>query len=117
LEGSHHSENFFSQENLQQLSMLSNTIATALNNFYIYNQLQTLAITDGLTGLYTNIYFKERLSEELSRSQSNKIPLSFGLLDIDRFKGINDKYGHQAGDFVLRRIASILRLNSESLTL
>ncbi|MDR2399438.1 MAG: sensor domain-containing diguanylate cyclase [Endomicrobium sp.] len=111
LEGYSREENFFSQENLQQLSMISGIIATALNNFYLYKKLQTLAITDGLTSLYTNAYFKERLGEELNRSRSNKIPLSLGILDIDHFKNVNDKYGHQSGDFVLRRIASILRLN------
>ncbi|MDR1942993.1 MAG: diguanylate cyclase [Endomicrobium sp.] len=111
LEGSSYNENFFSQENLQQLSMFSSVIATALNNFYLYKQLQSLAISDGLTGLYTNTYFKERLSEELNRSLTNNIPFSLGLLDLDGFKEVNDKYGHQAGDFVLRRIASILRLN------
>jgi diguanylate cyclase (GGDEF)-like protein len=111
LEGSSHHEIFFSQDNLRQLSILSVIISTALNNFYLYKKLQTLAITDGLTGLYTNTYFKERLSEELNRSRSTRIPFSLGLLDIDCFKGVNDKYGHQAGDFVLRRIASILRLN------
>jgi diguanylate cyclase (GGDEF)-like protein len=111
LEGSSYNENFFSQENLQQLSMFSSVIATALNNFYLYKQLQSLAISDGLTGLYTNTYFKERLSEELNRSLNNNIPFSLGLLDLDGFKEVNDKYGHQAGDFFLRRIASILRLN------
>jgi diguanylate cyclase (GGDEF)-like protein len=111
LEGSSHYEKFFSADNLQQLSMLSVIISTALSNFYLYKQLQSLAIRDGLTGLYTNAYFKERLSQELNRSMSNKIPFSLGLLDIDCFKEVNDKYGHQSGDFVLRSIAAILRLN------
>jgi diguanylate cyclase (GGDEF)-like protein len=111
LEGYSHYENFFSDDNLRQLSILSVIISTALNNFYLYKQLQTLAISDGLTGLYTNAYFKERLTEELNRSWSNNIPFSLGLLDIDYFKEVNDKYGHQAGDFVLSRIASIFRLN------
>jgi diguanylate cyclase (GGDEF)-like protein len=111
LEGYSHHEKFFSENNLRQLLMLSSIISTALNNFYLYKQLQALAISDGLTGLYTNTYFKERLAEELNRSWSNNIPLSLGLLDIDYFKEVNDKYGHQAGDFVLMRIASILRLN------
>ncbi|MDR3071632.1 MAG: sensor domain-containing diguanylate cyclase [Endomicrobium sp.] len=110
LQGTSYIRNFFSEEDLRQLSLLAGIISTALNNFYLYEQLETLSITDGLTGLYTNIYFKERLKEELNRSQINKLPLSLCILDIDFFKDINDIYGHQMGDSVLRQISSILRL-------
>jgi diguanylate cyclase (GGDEF)-like protein len=109
LQGSSDIKDFFSENDLRQLYLLSGIISTVLNNSYFYKRLQTLAITDGLTGLYNQIYFKEMLREELSRSQSNKLPLSLGILDIDFFKNINDKYGHQAGDSILRQISSLLR--------
>ncbi|MDR3256179.1 MAG: sensor domain-containing diguanylate cyclase [Endomicrobium sp.] len=109
LQGTSYVKNFFSEEDLRHLSLLSGTISTVLNNSYLYKELQTLAVTDGLTGLFTHNYFKERLKGEISRSNSNKLSLSLGLLDIDFFKDINDKYGHQAGDSILHQISLLLR--------
>jgi len=109
LQGSSGMKNFFSEEDLRQLSLLSGIVNTVLNNSYLYKQLQTLAVTDGLTGLYTQIYFKEILVEELGRCQTNKLPLSLGILDVDFFKDINDRYGHQVGDSILCQVSSLLR--------
>jgi diguanylate cyclase (GGDEF)-like protein len=108
LQGSSGIKNFFSEEDLRQLSLLSGIVNTVLNNSYLYKQLQSLAVTDGLTGLYTQIYFKEILIGELGRCRTNKLPLSLGILDVDFFKDINDKYGHQAGDSILHQISSLL---------
>jgi diguanylate cyclase (GGDEF)-like protein len=110
LQGTSYVKNFFREEDLKQLSLLSGTVSTILNNFYLYKKLKTLAITDGITGLYTHAYFKERLTEELKRSQSNNLSLSLAILDMDFFKNVNDQYGHLAGDDLLRQIASLLRL-------
>jgi len=109
LQGSSSIKDFFSERDLRQLFLLSGIVSTVLNNFYLYEQLQTLAITDGLTGLYNQVYFKEVLREEIDRSRSNKLPLSLGILDVDFFKNINDRYGHQAGDSILCQISSLLR--------
>ncbi|MDR1511535.1 MAG: sensor domain-containing diguanylate cyclase [Endomicrobium sp.] len=109
LQGSSNIKNFFSEHDLRQLSLLSGIVSTVLDNFYLCKQLQTLAITDGLTGLYNQTYFKEILREEIDRSRSNRFPLSLGILDVDFFKNINDRYGHQSGDSILRQVSSILR--------
>jgi len=109
LQGSSNMKDFFSEDDLRQLYLLSGIISTVLSNSYLYKQLQTLAITDGLTGLYNQIYFKEMLKEEFSRSQSNRLPLTLGILDVDFFKDVNDRYGHQAGDSILCQISSLLR--------
>jgi diguanylate cyclase (GGDEF)-like protein/PAS domain S-box-containing protein len=70
--------------------------------------LQTLAITDGLTKLYNRLYFTAKLDEEFQRSERYSTPLSLMLLDIDRFKTINDTYGHQAGDAYLQALALLV---------
>jgi len=101
----------FSENDLRLLSVLSEIISNVLSNADSYAKLQSLAITDGLTGLFTQTYFKERLAEEAKRAKSNGFSLSVAIFDIDFFKSINDLYGHQAGDKVLKKFADILRKN------
>lgn len=72
-------------------------------------QLQNLAITDGLTGLHNHRAFQDYLEEQFQTAMHKKQPLSLILMDVDHFKQYNDTYGHQAGDEVLRRVAQILK--------
>jgi diguanylate cyclase (GGDEF)-like protein len=72
-------------------------------------QLERLSVTDGLTGLYNRRFFQERLKEEFSRAQRYGDALSLMILDLDRFKRVNDQYGHPFGDEVLRGTAEIVR--------
>ena len=72
-------------------------------------RLRVLSTHDSLTGLYNRAYFDERLYEELLRARRYGRPLSVALADIDRFKQVNDQYGHMSGDAVLRAFASHLR--------
>lgn len=67
--------------------------------------LETLSITDGLTGLYNHRHFYETLAREIQRSQRDDSPLSLLLLDLDHFKQYNDRYGHTEGDAALRLFA------------
>ena len=71
-------------------------------------QLEVLAMTDGLTGLANRRHFGDQLAREASRAAEVGKPLALVCLDIDHFKSINDRYGHPAGDAVLRRIALLL---------
>ena len=64
---------------------------------------------DGLTGVFNRRHFDERLAMEWSRSTRLDKPLSVVLLDVDHFKRFNDRYGHQAGDDVLRQVAAALK--------
>jgi len=66
------------------------------------------AVTDGLTGLYNQRYFKQRLTEELERATDQGRPLSLLFCDLDHFKGYNDRLGHVAGDKALRAVAGVL---------
>ncbi len=70
--------------------------------------LQELAVRDSLTGLYNRRYLDETLDREVSRARREGNPLSLVMLDIDYFKRVNDTYGHQVGDEVLRTLAATL---------
>lgn len=72
-------------------------------------RLEREAMLDGLTGVYNRAYFNARLREEVVRAERHGLPLSLLLLDIDDFKGVNDRLGHVAGDQVLRKFASLMR--------
>lgn len=70
--------------------------------------LKWLSITDSLTGLYNRRYFIEQIELEFKRAKRYSRDLSLLMLDIDHFKTVNDNYGHQVGDIVLRKISSII---------
>jgi diguanylate cyclase (GGDEF)-like protein len=69
----------------------------------LLNRLQTLATIDSLTEIKNRRFFFEKCRQELTRIQSQALPVSFVLIDLDRFKEINDTYGHQTGDIVLKQ--------------
>lgn len=83
--------------------------ALALDNARLLARLHTMASTDGLTGLANRRAFDVRLRTELSRSRRSGVPTSLAVVDIDRFKALNDAHGHLVGDDVLREVAGQLR--------
>jgi len=72
-------------------------------------RIYEMSVRDGLTGVYNRRYFDDRLASEFAYSMRHRTPLCVILGDIDHFKQINDTYGHQTGDMVLRRIAGELQ--------
>jgi len=72
------------------------------------------ASNDGLTGLYTHAYFIKSLEIEMERSTIYHTPLGLVMLDVDRFKGYNDEYGHVAGDKILQEVARVIKSNTRS---
>lgn len=78
-------------------------------NTKLQEQLRSQANHDSLTGLHNRRYLDSTLARELIRCHRAHQPLSVVLIDIDHFKQINDKYGHQAGDYVLKHLADLLR--------
>jgi len=80
----------------------------------LQRQLSDQANRDALTGLYNRRYLDSTLERELARCQREGLPLSLMLLDLDHFKRINDTYGHQAGDEVLKQLADMLNAQARS---
>lgn len=74
-------------------------------------KLSQMAIKDGLTQLYNQIYIKERLDNEIKRAEQFNQPLSVIMMDIDDFKKYNDFYGHLAGDNCLKEISDLIKEN------
>ena len=67
------------------------------------------AVMDPVSGLFNRRYFHERLDEELDRARRQNTTLALLMIDIDNFKGINDRFGHLAGDLVIRGVGDILK--------
>ena len=85
-----------------------------LKNKNLLNRLNELSVKDPLTGLYNYRYLKERLSSEFRRAQRYILPLSIIMIDIDYFKSINDTYGHQYGDLILKEFGQYLKSSSRT---
>lgn len=79
----------------------------AISNAKIYNEMRNMARKDGLTGINNRIHFSELFKQAVSRVKESDSCISVALLDIDKFKNVNDTYGHLAGDEVIKRIASV----------
>ena len=87
------------------------SIMDITNRKRIQQELERLATTDSLTGLYNRRSYFELANKELRRSIRYQQPLALLMMDLDHFKAVNDTYGHQVGDTVLRRFAEVLKYN------
>jgi two-component system, cell cycle response regulator len=84
-------------------------ISLTLEKIRLFNEIKDLSIYDGLTGVYNHAFIIKALEEEIERSTRYGSQLTIVLFDIDDFKKVNDTCGHLAGDYVLRRVAEILK--------
>ncbi len=87
------------------LSDLSKFAAIAVENSRLYR----MATLDRMTRLYIHHYFQDRIEEEIKRAERTRTPLSMIICDIDNFKSVNDTYGHQQGDIILKESAKIIK--------
>ena len=101
-------ENAFSSQDVLIMSTLADLLATALHNTFVFQKLQQQSITDGLTGIKTRRFFWEALSSEWKRASRSGRPFSVVLIDLDKFKDVNDTFGHLEGDLVLARVGRLL---------
>jgi diguanylate cyclase (GGDEF)-like protein len=96
-------------EHRRQLAFtVAEHLGLALANLSMQEKLRAQAISDPLTGLYNRRFFEEQLAEELVMSKREQSALSLLMLDLDHFKRFNDNFGHDAGDFVLKSISTLL---------
>jgi diguanylate cyclase (GGDEF)-like protein len=101
-------ENAFAPQDVLILNTLADLLATALHNSFVFQKLQQQSITDGLTGIKTRRFFWEAVSSEWKRASRSGRPFSVVLIDLDKFKEVNDGLGHLEGDLVLARVARLL---------
>jgi diguanylate cyclase (GGDEF)-like protein/putative nucleotidyltransferase with HDIG domain len=101
----------FPEQDILVLRTLADLFAGALHNALTFQRAQEQAITDGLTGVKTHRFLMEALSSEWKRSTRANRPFALVLMDLDRFKFVNDFYGHLEGDVVLQRVGHILEQN------
>src|SRR5262249_4041952 len=97
-----------SREEERMLETVTVHASRTLANAQMFQRMEMMATTDGLTGLVNHRRFKELLGEALARAKRFDRQVSVLMVDADHFKTINDTYGHPVGDLVLKRIARIL---------
>jgi len=102
-------EKNFQQHDIEHISILNNIISISVSNASLYQEVEQLSYTDGMTDLHNFRYFELRLKEEVIRHKRTKSGLSLLILDVDHFKNYNDTLGHPAGDEVLRGLGQILK--------
>ncbi len=105
----HSRDHFFNEEALELFRSVAYLSAMTIRNAELYERTATMAITDGLTGLYTHRYFQERLTEEIKAATRYKGQLALVMVDADKFKQYNDTLGHPEGDKVLKEISALLK--------
>jgi len=91
------------------LTMLAENIGLALANLRLRDKLRDMAMADALTGLANRRQMEVTLDEQLAQSQRRGQPISCLMIDVDHFKQFNDRFGHDAGDAVLRKVGLVLR--------
>lgn len=92
-----------------RFQILGQQFLIGIKRALLYKKVQELSITDSLTQLFSRRHFLDRLKEELRRSRKFKLCFSFFMIDIDKFKNCNDKYGHLVGDAILREVSKTIK--------
>jgi diguanylate cyclase (GGDEF)-like protein len=95
-----------------RLERFASLVGLAISNAEAWDRLERHASTDPLTGIANRRAFNQRLSDEIARAHRYERHLSLALIDLDRFKAVNDLHGHQAGDRVLVVFAQLLSAHS-----
>ena len=98
----------FSEDQQRLARRAAEYIAMSLINLRLRDELRSQAIRDPLTGLFNRRYMEETLDREIRRAQRHNTAVSVIMFDIDRMKPINDKFGHDAGDLLLKSLGSRL---------
>jgi diguanylate cyclase (GGDEF)-like protein len=102
-------EKRFGKDVREMLSVIATQVAISLENGFLYRKMETMATTDGLTGLTNHRTFQQRFADMLERAGRHGHRVALLLCDVDHFKKVNDGFGHPIGDEVLRRVARVLQ--------
>ena len=112
--GSRNPERYGASSGTEFLERFAGIVSVCMESALNRDRLRGISLTDGLTGVQNRRYFEQRCKIEVSQAKRHQLPLSCMFLDVDRFKFVNDTYGHPTGDDVLRTVAaaiqSLLRL-------
>ena len=106
--GSHGPGEELSKAEFRMLETVVGYAAATLSNAAMYRKMETMATTDGLTGLNNRRRFLELVEEAIARAERFGRRVSILMVDADHFKSVNDRFGHPVGDIVLKRIAAVL---------
>jgi diguanylate cyclase (GGDEF)-like protein len=107
--GSYQPDRFADNMATDFIEHLSSVVSVCLENNLHVEEIRRVSYLDALTGINNRRFFEQRIGEELKRSQRNAEPLSCQFFDIDFFKSVNDKHGHQGGDLVLSLVAATVK--------
>ena len=107
--GSFQYQRFNKHDATDFLEHLAAVLATCLDTSIAQEQLKQAGLTDALTGVNNRRFFDQRLTEEISRAQRLQSSVSCLFIDIDHFKKVNDNFGHETGDLVLKKVAELIR--------
>ncbi|MFO7586484.1 MAG: sensor domain-containing diguanylate cyclase, partial [Gemmatimonadota bacterium] len=99
----------FGESEVQSLTVVARQAAAVIRSAQLLDETRRLAITDPLTGLHNRRHFTRKLEENVRRSERYGERLALVLLDLDYFKNVNDRFGHQVGDRALQLLAGALR--------
>jgi len=91
------------------LPTVASEVALALGNLALRAELRAQSVRDPLTGLFNRRYLEETLAREIDRARRRHLSLTVAMTDLDHFKRLNDSWGHEAGDHVLRRFSELMR--------
>ncbi len=100
----------WTQERRQLAQTYVNTAQSALVSLHLLAEAEKQSMTDALTGLYNRHFMDALLAREVALAERHSRPLSIVMIDLDRFKGINDAHGHAAGDHLLKTFADCVRI-------
>ncbi|MCA1633494.1 MAG: sensor domain-containing diguanylate cyclase [Acidobacteria bacterium] len=103
------SQRVWQENEILLMRTVADQVAVAVNHARLFQQMQQQALTDGLTGCFNRRFFEIQLERDLHLATRTGQPVSLIMLDVDRFKLVNDTHGHDAGDVALRIIAGALR--------
>lgn len=107
--GSYSVDRFVKGVRTDFLEHLAAVVAICIENACNLERLKRQGLTDTLTAINNRRFFDQRLTEEMERASREGAPITCLLLDVDHFKQVNDTYGHQTGDYVLREVAGLIR--------